>query len=54
MASGCVYAGVPSFFCFGIRGWSYSNVLASTVMGTPIASNRNRIVIGDFLRIQES
>ena len=28
---GVIYGGVPSFFCFGIRGWSYSKLLASTV-----------------------
>ena len=26
-----ISAGVPSFFCFGIRGRSYSSLLASTV-----------------------
>ena len=26
-----IYAGVPSFFCFGVGGLSYSNFLASTV-----------------------
>ena len=27
-----IYTGVPSFSCFGIRGRSYSNFLASTVL----------------------
>ena len=26
-----IFGGAPSFSCFGIRGWSYSNFLASTV-----------------------
>ena len=32
---GVIYAGFPSFACFGIRGRSYSNFLASTVEQKP-------------------
>ena len=29
-----IYAGVPSFFGFWVRGWSCSNFLAPTALGT--------------------
>ena len=32
MDFGVIYGGVPSLFCFDIRGWSHSNFLASTVV----------------------